>query len=169
MNRRFAQRTSRRSATRAAPSTWRDQGTQWNALPVPLPVQASVAQPAQFAQTAPGEHCESLVHQQGTPAAVHLPVGVVTVLQLPIEHDHAFATEVAVWQSSLSAGLAPEHAPAPHWELPLMHLPLGQFESATHRQAVWPLLRTGVGVSVVVQTLPPLPAQATELGATWQP
>jgi hypothetical protein len=36
------------------------------------------------------------VHQQGTPAFVHVPEAEETSLQLPAEHDHAFATLVAV-------------------------------------------------------------------------
>jgi hypothetical protein len=71
-------------------------------LPVPVPVQAPEAQPFQLEHRAPLGHCELLVHQHGTPAAVHVPVDEVTVSQLPEEHDHASAVEVAVWQSSLS-------------------------------------------------------------------
>jgi hypothetical protein len=78
------------------------QGTQLKALPVPVPEQAPAAHPAQEAHRLPETHCESLVHQQGTPAAVQTPLGDVTVSQLPIEHDQANATEVTVSQSSLS-------------------------------------------------------------------
>jgi len=69
---------------------------------VPVPVQAPDAQPFQLAQSAPLGHCELLVHQHGTPVAVHTPVEDVTVSQLPEEQDHASAVEVAVWQSWLS-------------------------------------------------------------------
>jgi len=69
---------------------------------VPVPVQAPDAQPFQFEQRAPLGHCALLVHQHGTPDAVHEPVGDVTVSQLPAEHDQASAVEVAVWQSSVS-------------------------------------------------------------------
>ena len=69
---------------------------------VPVPVQAPDAQPFQLAQRAPLGHCALLVHQQGTPAAVHVPDDDVTVSQLPAEQDHASAVEVAVSQSSLS-------------------------------------------------------------------
>jgi hypothetical protein len=142
--------------------------TQWNALPDPAAVQAPAAQPAQLAHLAPAGHCASLVHQQGTSAAWHVPVGEVTVLQLPTGHDQLAAVEVAVRQSSLSAGSAPEHDPE-HWLSELTHLPLEQFESATQRHAVWPEFRMGAGVSVVVHEVPPVPAHATELGAFSQP
>jgi hypothetical protein len=131
-------------------------------------VHAPEAQPAQFAQVAPDGHCESLVHQHGTPAAAQVPPGEVTVLQLPTGHDQELATDIAVRQSWLSAGLAPLHVPE-HWLSALTHLPLEQFESATQTQAECAELRTGAGVSVVVQVLPPLPAQGTELGAVSQP
>jgi hypothetical protein len=71
-------------------------------LPLLEPLQAPEAQPFQLAQSAPLGHCESLVHQQGTPAAVHVPVAELTVSQLPAEQDHASAVDVYVWQSSLS-------------------------------------------------------------------
>jgi hypothetical protein len=86
-------------------------GAQWNAFAVPFPVQAPDAHPAQLAHWVPLGHCESLVHQQGTPAAVHDPLGDVTLLQLPMEHDHALATDVAVSQSSLSLGALPVQVP----------------------------------------------------------
>jgi hypothetical protein len=115
-------------------------------------------------------HCESLVHQQGIPAAVHRPVGDDTLSQLPIEHDHALATETAVSQSSLSAVPLPVHMPATvHWLSLLTHLPLEQSESATQRHAVFAELRTGAGVRVVVHMVPPVPTQATELGAGTHP
>jgi hypothetical protein len=81
------------------------QGTQWNALAllVPLPpVQEPELQPFHVAHSAPLPHCESLVHQHGTPVAVHVPDGEDTVSQLPDEHDHASAVEVAVSQSAVS-------------------------------------------------------------------
>jgi hypothetical protein len=135
----------------------------------PFPVQApDDAHPDHDAQSVPLGHCVSLVHQQGTPAAVHGPVGDVTLLQLPIEHDHALATEAAVWQSSLSAVPLPVHVPV-HWLSLLMHLLLEQSESATQRHAVLPELRTGAGVRVVVHMVPPVPTHATELGAGMHP
>jgi hypothetical protein len=97
---------------------------------------------------------------------VHVPLADVTLLQLPMEHDHALAVDVAVWQSSLSAVPEPVQVPV-HWLLLFTHLPLEQFESATHRQ--WPPLRTGAGVSVVVQAVPPLLAHGTELGGGTHP
>jgi hypothetical protein len=109
-------------------------GLQLKALPTLVPVQAPGAHPAQI-KHAPLGHCESLVHQQGTPAAVHMPLGDDTSLQLPMEHDHALATDVAVSQSSLSFGALPVHVPV-HWALALTHLPLEQSESATQRHAV---------------------------------
>jgi hypothetical protein len=63
---------------------------------VPVPVQAPDAHPAQLPHWVPVGHCASLVHQQGTPAAVHWPLGEDTLLQLPAEHDHALATDFAV-------------------------------------------------------------------------
>jgi hypothetical protein len=71
-------------------------------LPELEPVHAPEAQPSHVAHCAPLGHCELLVHQQGTPAVVHVPVAEVTVSQLPAEHDHASAVEVYVWQSSAS-------------------------------------------------------------------
>jgi hypothetical protein len=141
-------------------------GTQCIAFPVPVPVHAPDAHPAQLPHCAPAGHCESLVHQHGTPVAVHIPLGDDTLLQLPTEHDHAFATDVAVWQSSLSAVPLPVHVPA-HWLLAFTHLPLEQFESATQRQ--WPPLRTGAGISVVAHAVPPVFAHGTELGAGMHP
>ena len=136
----------------------------------PLPEQAPGAHPGPAAHSAPLGHCESLVHQQGTPAAVHEPVGDETLSQLPIEHDHALATEAVVWQSSLSAVPLPVHMPATvHWLSLFTHLPLEQSESATQRHAVLPELRTGGGVRVVVHVVPPVPTQATELGAGTHP
>ena len=137
-------------------------------MPVPAPEQAPVAHPAHVAHCEPEGHCESLVHQQGTPAAAHVPVGDVTVLQLPTEQDHALAIDVAVRQFSSSAGAVPVQEPE-HTLSAFTHLPLEQFESATQRHAVWPELSTGGGVRLVVHALPPLPAQATELGGGWQP
>jgi hypothetical protein len=109
-----------------------------------------------------------LVHQHGTPAAVHVPVDEVTVLQLPIGHAHAPAIDVAVRQFWASAGVSPVHVPV-HWFAALTHLPLEQFESDVQRHAVWPAFRTGAGVSVVVHVPPPLPMHATELGGTSHP
>jgi hypothetical protein len=132
-------------------------------------VQLPDAHPPQVEHRAPPGHCASLVHQQGTPAAVHWPLGEVTLSQLPIEQDNVLATDVAVWQSSLSLEPLPVHGPVVHCVSALTHLPLVQLESATQRHAVWPAFGTGVGVRVVVQTVPPLPMHATELGAGWQP
>jgi hypothetical protein len=139
-------------------------------LPVPVPVHAlDDVQPAHIAHFPPAGHWESLVHQQGTPAAVHLPLGNVTVLQLPMGHDHAWATEVDVRQSSPSAGPLPEHMLPMHWPSLLTHLPLGQFESVTQRHAEWSDLRIGAGVSVVMHAVPPTATHGTELGAGSQP
>jgi hypothetical protein len=147
----------------------RDHGTQWNASLVPaLPVQAPDAHPDQAAHFAPAGHCESLVHQQGTPPAVHWPVGDETLLQLPIEHDQALATEVAVTQSSGSAVPLPVQVPV-HWPSLLTHLPVEQFESSTQRQAVFPELITGAGVRVVMHIVPPIPMHGTELGGGMHP
>jgi hypothetical protein len=99
-------------------------------------------QPAQFAHFE--GHWESLVHQHGTFEAVHVPVGDVTVLQLPTGHVQAISLAVAVRQSWLSAGDAPLQVPL-HWLSLLTHLPLEQSESATQRQADWSDLSTGAG------------------------
>ena len=158
----------RMHASSLLPDRTGDYGTQWNALPVPLPVQLPDAHPAQLAHRAPLGHCESLVHQHGTPAAVHLPLGEDTLSQLPIEQDQALATDVAVTQPSLSAVPLPEHVPV-HLPSALTHFPLEQLESATQRHAVLPELGTGAGVRVVVHIVPPVPVQGTELGAGSQP
>jgi hypothetical protein len=142
---------------------------QWNALPVPDPVQSPAAQPAQVAHVAPVGHWLSFVHQQGTPAAAQVPVGDVTVLQLPMGQDHEDAVAMPVRQSLLSTGDAPLQAPPPHWLSLLAHLPLEQFESATQRQALCAELMTGAGVSVVVQVVPPVPAHGTDEGGFSQP
>lgn len=134
------------------------------AFPVPLPVQAPVVHPAQLAHRAPLGHCESFVHQHGTAASAHRALGDVTSSQLPIEQDQAFATDVAVLQSSRSAGALPVQVPV-HWLLALTHLPLEQSESATQRHAVSPELGTGAGESVVVHIVPPVPTHATDDGA----
>jgi hypothetical protein len=146
-----------------------DHSTQWNALPDPLPVHADAAHPVHDEHWVPLGHCESLVHQHGTPAAVQAPDAEDTLSQLPIEHDQAFAALAAVWQSSLSAVPVPEHMPAGHWLSLLTHLPLEQFESATQRHAVFALFRTGGGVSDVTQLVPPAALHATELGAGMHP
>jgi hypothetical protein len=52
----------------------------------PVPLHAPAAQPAQLAQPPLG-HCASAVHQHGVPAALHVPVAVVTLLQLPTAHE----------------------------------------------------------------------------------
>ncbi len=84
-----------------------------------------------------------------------MPLGEVTLSQLPTEHDHALAVDVTSAQSAVSyvpAVMAPVHAPV-HWLAALAHLPLEQFESATHTHAVGEAagLGTGVGESEVVQ------------------
>ena len=131
-------------------------------------MQAPGSHPAHETQSEAFGHCESLVHQQGTSAAVHVPEEDETLLQLPLEHDQALATLVAVWQSSLSADPLPVQVPV-HWLSLLTHLPLEQFESSTQRHAVFAVLSTGVGVSVVMHDVPPDPTHATELGAGMQP
>jgi hypothetical protein len=88
-----------------------DYGAQWNGPGVPVPVQAPAPHPAHETQRDPFGHCESLVHQQGTPAALHDPVEEVTSSQLPSEQDHAFATDAVVWQPSLSEAPLPVHVP----------------------------------------------------------
>jgi len=144
-------------------------GTQWKAFRlVPVPVHAPDAQPFHEAHSAPLPHCELLVHQQGTPVAVHVPVGELTVSQLPAEHDQASAVEVAVSQSWLSAVPLPVHVPV-HWLLTLTHLPLAQSVSATQRHAVLAEFKTGVGVSDVVHAVPPLVVHAMELGGATHP
>jgi hypothetical protein len=142
-----------------------------NALPVPDPEHDSPAHPAHVEQRVPSGHWVSEVHQQGTPAASHVPLGDETFWQLPLEHDHVWATEVAVSQSSLSAAPLPVHAvELVHWLFLSTHLPLAQSESATHRHAVLAALSTGAGVSVVVHEVPePVLAHATELGGGWHP
>jgi hypothetical protein len=141
-----------------------------NALPAPVPEQAPGEQPAHTAHSVPVGHCESLVHQHGTRAAVHWPLGEDTSLQLPIGQDQALAVEVAVSQSSESrvALALPEQVPV-HWLSALTHLPLEQLESATQRQPPRAALKTGRGMRVVGQLLPPFPVQGTELGAGMQP
>jgi hypothetical protein len=94
------------------------------------------------------------VHQHGTPAALRVPVGEVTLSQLPVRHDAAEDdTAVNSWQSAWSrvSEVLPEQVPV-HWLFALTHMPLLQSESATQRHAVPPELDTGVGVRVVVQT-----------------
>jgi len=73
--------------------------TQLNASGVPEPVHAPAGQPAQFMHSPPS-HCESPVHQHGTPAPPQVLLGDATSSQLPIEQDHAFAAD---WRSAQSA------------------------------------------------------------------
>jgi hypothetical protein len=142
---------------------------QWNALAFPaLPVQAADAHPDQPAHFVPPGHWESLVHQHGTPSAVHWPVGDETLLQLPVEHDQVLATVTAVRQSSGSAVPFPVQVPV-HWLSLLTHLPLEQFESSTQRQAVFAALITGAGVRVVTHIVPPIAMHGTELGGGMHP
>ena len=137
---------------------------------MPVPEQLPAWHPAQVAQSVPLGHSESLVHQHGTPAAVHWPVGDDTSLQLPMGHDHALAVAIAVSQSSESrVALAPPEQVPVHWLSALTHLPREHLESATQRQAPRAALKTGVGVRVVGQLMPPLPVHGTELGAGMQP
>jgi hypothetical protein len=140
-------------------------------LPPTVPVQAPAAHPFHEAHSAPLGHCALLVHQQGTPAAVQVPLGEETVSQLPAEHDHASAVEVNTSQSSLSAVPLPVQPLAGvHWLLLFTHLPLEQLASAVQRQAVPEELSTGEGAgSEVVHAVPALLVHATELGAAWQP
>jgi hypothetical protein len=78
------------------------------------------------------------------------------------------ATDVAVWQSSLSAVPLPVQVLV-HWLSLLTHLPLEQSESATQRHAVFAELMTGAGVRVVVHAVPPVLTHGTELGAGMHP
>jgi hypothetical protein len=89
------------------------------------------------------------VHQHGVPDAVHVPVDDVTLLQLPLEHDHAVAAAVTRAQFTLSAVPEPVHVPV-HWLFALTHLPLAQSESDTQTHPVWAALETGAGKRVVV-------------------
>jgi hypothetical protein len=139
-----------------------------NALPVPLPVHAPEAQPAQFEQRVSPGHWVSAVHQQGTPDALHVPPGDVTVLQLPTGHAHAVAVEAAVWQSWLSALPLPVHVPV-HWVFLFTHLPLEQSPSVTQRHAECAAFRTGAGVRPVMHDVPPPVWHAIELGGGWHP
>lgn len=108
---------------------------------------AAEAHPAQLTHLLP-EHWASLVQKQAMPAAPHVPIGEVTLSQLPTEHAHAVATDVSDTQFALSAVPLPVHAPL-HWPLAFTHLPLEQSESAAHRQAVCVALHTGRGERVV--------------------
>ena len=110
---------------------------------MPTAVQAPEAHPAHGAHL-PVLHCASVVHQQGIPAAVQVPVGEVTSLQLPVEHVQPVVTDVRSWQLALSATPLPVHEPV-HWLFALTHFPLAQFESETQRHAVWVGSGTGVG------------------------
>jgi hypothetical protein len=107
------------------------------------------------------------VHQQGTPAAVHVPLGDDTVSQLPTGHDHASGVALAVSQASLSAVPLPVQVPV-HCSFASTHFRLEQAESATHRHAVPLLSSTGAGVNVVVHPVPALLVHGTELGASSQ-
>jgi hypothetical protein len=140
-------------------------------LAVPAPEQAPDAQPDQLAQSAPLGHCESLVHQQGTPAAVQLPLGEVTLLQLPTEHVQAVgvAADVSQFSSSCESLSLPEQLLPLHWLFASTHFLLEQFESATQRHAVSPELGTGAGERVVTHWVPPVSLQGTELGAGMHP
>jgi hypothetical protein len=109
----------------------------------PDPVHAPDMHPAHAAHW-PFGHWASLVHQHWTPAAAQVPVGEATSLQLPLEHAKPVVVDVRRWQFALSATPLPVHVPV-HWAFALTHLPLGQFESATHRHAVWPGSGTGAG------------------------
>src|SRR5260370_40460601 len=138
------------TANRSAPTTrrraiepCRPYGTQWNASPLPVALHAPVGHPAQLAHWPP-EHCESLVHQHGVPDAAQIPVDDVTLLQLPLAHDHAVAAAVTRAQFTLSAVPVPVHVPV-HWLFALTHLPLAQSESDTQRHAVCAAFETGAG------------------------
>jgi len=97
----------------------------------------------------PFEHCASLVHQHATPAAVHVPVGEATSLQLPVEQAQPVVADVSRSQFALSATPLPVHAPV-HCSFALTHFPLEQFESEAQRHVVWVGSGTGVGERVVV-------------------
>jgi hypothetical protein len=133
-------------------------------------VHAPDAHPAQFEHCVSTGHCAFEVHQQGTPAALHVPVDDVTVLQLPSEHAQAVAVDDAVWQFWLSDGplVLPLHVPV-HWLVLFTHLPLEQSESATQTHAVCPEFNTGAGVRAVMHDEPPAVWQATELGGGTHP
>ena len=62
-------RLASRAGANLARST--DHGTQLNAFPEPLPAHPLDAHPDHVPHWVPDGHCESLVHQQGTPAALH--------------------------------------------------------------------------------------------------
>jgi hypothetical protein len=133
-------------------SPQRHQGTQLSASGVAVPVHAPAGQPAQFTQRPP-EHCESPVHQHGTPALLHVPLGEATLSQVPAEQDQALAADVMSAQSTASYApviVEPVQMLLPHCEVTFEHLLLGQSVSATQRQAVCALLHAGAGESEVV-------------------
>jgi hypothetical protein len=109
------------------------------------------AHPAQVTHLPPA-HSESLVHQQVTPAALHVPVGDATLSQLPVAHPQPLTAEVIAWQSDPSAVPLPVQVPV-HWLFEFTHLPLEQSESATQRHAVCAALHTGVGEREVKHAL----------------
>jgi hypothetical protein len=100
----------------------------------PEPVQAPGVHPAHGAHLLFGQ-CASIVHQHAIPPSLQVPVGEVTLLQLPDEQVQPVVTEVRSWQFALSATPLPVQVPV-HWLFALTHLPLGQSESATQRHAV---------------------------------
>ena len=67
---------------------------QLNASVAPVPVHAPDMHPTHGAHLLP-MHCASFVHQQGTPAAVQVPVGDVTSLQFPEEQVQPVVADVS--------------------------------------------------------------------------
>jgi hypothetical protein len=117
-----------------------------NQSPVPVPVQAPVAQPAQVTHC-PLAQSASLVHQHETPAASHVTAGDVTSLQLPLVQPNPVGVAVTTWQPETSGAPVPEQVPT-HCAA-LTHSPLGHSESATQTHPVRVGLHTGAGDRVV--------------------
>jgi hypothetical protein len=114
----------------------RQRVVQWNMSKVPVagPVQLPTAQPAQLPHTSP-EHSPSLVHQQGTPAPLHVPAVLVTFEQLPAAQAQASGEALRISQPTESVAppsTDPEQVPV-HCPLTFAHLPLVQSESAAQR------------------------------------
>jgi hypothetical protein len=124
----------------------------------PEPVHAPEAQPAQLTHF-PLLHWLLAVHQQGVPAAPHVPVDDETLSQLPVEHENVAPVALSGWQLAASPLPDPVHVPV-HWLAELMHFPLEHWLSAVHRHAVLPEL----GVPTEQEYAVPV-VQATEEGA----
>jgi hypothetical protein len=158
-------------AARRIDARQRAQGAQWKSSSTPDPLQAPAAQPAQAAHL-PAPHCESLVHQQATPAAVQGDDGEATVLQLPTGHPYETAAEVTVEQLVASCAPLPLQlllvVPLVHTLSALTHLPVEQSVSETHTHALLAPFGTGAGDSEEVQVAGGA-LHATEVGATSQP